>query len=159
MAKVDTVRFQFQGEWKILEVHFTKKDQFYIKDCPGEIVEFGEYDNRQVTLMACTEKFKSAIIRTEAKLQSVRKVILVKFLIASKMISTPNPFDSGSSIDCKNPLYKFCPSSMIEEIDGYGFAIDYRVVLEVTQGKEKLYYRLNTADTTYRRGSIGVGKN
>lgn len=157
MPNVDKVTYRFRGEWTTWDVHFSKTDQFSIKGCPIEVIELADFINRDVTLGHIKERFISALIKAEGMMQCIQKVILVKFAIASSLISTPLD-DGGSTISCSHPLYRFVPDFQ-SRIDGYGFAIDYRVLLEVSQGSENLYYNLFAGDTTYRRGAVHIHAN
>jgi hypothetical protein len=157
MAKVDSINIQFKGQYKQYEVHFTKTSQFYIKDCPGEVIEYGEFDNRKTTLGEIKDRFRDAVIKADEFLMTSRKVILVKFSMASQIISEPCP-SGGQSYSHTHPLARFC-SGFENRFDGYGFAIDYRIAIEVSRGVEKLYYNQVAADLTYRRGCLHVKDN
>lgn len=158
MPKVDKISIRFQGEWKQLEVHFSPKTNFYIKDCPGEVLEFGEFENRDKTLDGLKHRFSTAVSKTEDMLRQTRKVILVKFSISSELIATSKTGGNGYSIDTNHSLYRFC-ADFLNKFDGYGFSIDYRTAIEVTQGTEKLYFHEITKDYSYRRGALHVSKN
>jgi len=157
MAKVDSIIIQFKGEYKQYEVHFTKTTQFYIKDCPGEVIEYGEFQNSRNTLGDIKERFRTAVIKADDFLMTSRKVILVKFSMASQIISEPSP-SGGQQYSHSHPLARFC-SGFENRFDGYGFAIDYRIALEVSRGVEKLYYSPYAADITYGRGCLKVKDN
>lgn len=158
MAKVDSVSVQYKGRTFTFEVHFAKSSLFYIRDVPGDIIEFGAFENRNETLHGCINAFRTAVKKAEDYAQKVNKVILVDFTIASQMIGTPTADGRGQSINTRDPLYRFC-ADFNSRMPGYGFTIDYRVVLEVTNGEERRYYRLGTQDTTYARGALHVNKS
>lgn len=154
MAKVDKIQIRFNGEYKQFDICFTKNDLFYIKDCPQEILDYGEFNNRAGKLDEVRTRFTTAVIKAEETLMRSRKVILVLFSISSDLISEPIP-TGGSIVLCSHPLYKFC-ASFGSRFEGYGFSIDYRLAIEVSRGTEKLYYSPCAGNLKYRRGALHV---
>lgn len=159
MAKVDKITATYRGKYQTWEVHFNTKQGFFIKDCPGSVIDYGEFENRADTLGDIKTRFIIARQKAEKELLTSRRVILVKLTITRDGLRKPKEW-GRNDIDRDNPLNKFIERSSFNDMDGVGFAIDYREAIEVDRGEDLAYYRPGTTDLTdQRNGRIHISKN
>lgn len=141
MPKVDKINIKWLGVYTDFEIHFNKKNGFFIKNCPIEVLKFNEhFRNSYDKIKDLTNMFKQALFDAEEAMKSTSKVILIELTIGTAIYTNVT---NQYHIDNDHPMGRFVVNGF-NGIHDYGFSIHYEILNKVVVGEKVDYYHIPT---------------
>lgn len=142
MPKIGTEQFKIDGAYIFAQMYYSRKDGFYIKDFPEEVIIIGRDDHHRTrghdSEDSLRSTFREIIKNYHERTKSQRKVILYE--LSATAASRMNRKSLGYYSGTRDGIPKnFKIDSINGCMDASGFTVGFRVCLEVTQGETKYF--------------------
>lgn len=138
MPKIGQFRFTLDNP-VMLEIWYKKGDGFYLKGLPEEFVTITSFSNHFATEGQLEEGVRDAIILYRELKTVERLSILYKCSATTELISQKigNGHYSGTAKGVSEKI------GNMQQKSGYGFAIEFKKVKIIDDGKKPVYYKID----------------
>lgn len=160
MPKIDSLSVQWMGKFCKFECWFNKRQDFYIKACPTEVLTYvTSFTNSYKTLSDLKNSFRLALTEAEDIATKVESVILIKLNISSDTYAHET---NQSRVQYNklngHPFNRFVSSMFSGDMTGIGFTITYRKAQRFITGDAVKYFNFGIESRHSMNGKMELQK-